>query len=335
MNQYINKIYEMEMEYFNGYESFCYQNCLRILLQGLNYKHPELYINAARTLRIGEENSTPYFCPHQNMRGLLPSIYDNVVRTYEEDGAEEVWRKNMAFLCERDEPIVVGVDTYHLMYASNYKKNHAKHTMILCGYDLKKGEVYVIDWYAPWFYRGKVNIKDFLRARSSINEKDGTIYSGRAINNNWAYINKFEPREPKVLLSEVINTSMKYFFLTSGEHEGVGSILEMCDILKSRNNCDINCDYLYRDVLSIIHRVQFFLQYLERFDVYQPGIIPISLRERLAEMKGDWEIVQFLFMKQLRSGTKENILKIAKRMERIYQKEIGIGTELQKIAGGL
>lgn len=333
MDRYINKIYDMKLTYYNGYESFCYQNCLRILLQAMGYKHPELYINAAMTLRIQKKTGGICFEFHDDMRGLLPSLQSNIVRIYEKDDANVMWEKNRTYLSERHEPIIVGVDTYYLPYASNYQKNHAKHTLILCGYDLAEDVVYLIDWYPTWFYRGKVKLDDFLKARSSRNESDGTIYSGSPIENNWACINRFEACTPEDLMKEFLQMSAEKFFFPISEKEGIEAIAEMCNELK--RDCNIDFDSSYRSVFAIVRRVSFFTQYLKVYNDYYREIVSKTLYERLNETKGDWEMLQFLFMKQLRSKKEANLMKISKHMESIYQKEKEIGEELQRILGGL
>lgn len=333
MNQYINEIYDMELTYYDGYESFCYQNCLRILLQAMGYKYPELYINAAMTLRLREKTEGICFEFHNEMRGLLPNFESNVVRIYEKENSNVIWEKNRTYLNERHEPIIVGVDTYYLPYASNYKKNHAKHTLILCGYDLTEDVVYVIDWYPSWFYRGKVKLDDFLKARSSRNESDGSIYSGSPIENNWAYINRFEACASEDLMREFLETSVEKFFFPICEEEGIEAIGKMCNELKT--DCNIDFNNLYQSVFAIVRRVSFFTQYLKIYNDCCGEIISKKLFEWLNEIKGDWEMLQFLFMKQLRSNKNANLKKIAKHMESIYQREKEIGVELQRILGGL
>lgn len=261
MKKYINEIYDMELDYYNGYESFCYQNCLRILLQSMGYKYPELYINAAMTLRLEEKNGGWCFTFHDGMRGMLPSLGANLIRTYEKDDAITIWERNKLYLSERREPFIAGVDTYYLPYASNYKKNHAKHTLIVCGYDLADDTVYIIDWYPVWFYRGKVKLKNLLLARSSQNESDGTIYSGRPVENNWAYINQFEACEPEDLMKEFLTISLEKFFAPVIKSEGVESIVLLSRGLKQ----DANFDFygLSQSVFAIAHRVSFFGEYLK------------------------------------------------------------------------
>lgn len=333
MNQYINEIYDMELTYYDGYESFCYQNCLRILLQAMGYKYPELYINAAMTLRLQEKTEGICFEFHNEMRGLLSNFDLNVVRTYEKENANVIWEKNRTYLSERNEPIIVGVDTYYLPYASNYRKNHAKHTLILCGYDLTEDVVYVIDWYPTWFYRGKVKMDDFLKARSSRNESDGTLYSGSPIQNNWASINRFETCTPEELMREFLKISVEKFFSPICEKEGIEAIDEMCNQLQNSYCIDFNSSY--RSVFSIVRRISFFIQYLKIYNNSYEEIISKTLFERLNETKDDWEMLQFLFMKQLRSKKEANLIKISNHMESIYQKEKKIGEELQRILGGL
>lgn len=333
MNKYINEIYDMELVYYDGYESFCYQNCLRILLQAMGYKYPELYINAAMTLRLAEKNGGMCFGFHDGMRGMLPSLGSHIVRTYEKDDATTIWERNRLYLSERREPFIAGVDTYYLPYASNYKKNHAKHTLIVCGYDLADDTVYIIDWYPVWFYRGKVKMKNFLFARSSKNESDGTIYSGCPLENNWAYINQFEACEPEELLKEFLTISIEKFFAPVIKSEGVESIVLLSREVKQ--NAEFDFYGLSQSVFAIARRVDFFGEYLKIYNNCLRKFFSERLLEQVNETKNAWEILQFLLLKHSRYPKSTNLLKITNHLEKIYQKEQQIGEELQRILGGL
>lgn len=332
MDSYINEIYDIDLTYYDGYESFCYQNCLRILLQAMGYKYPELYINAAMTLRLEEKTGGLCLGFHDEMRGILPSLGSNLVRIYEKDDVTTIWERNKLYLSERREPFIAGVDTYYLPYASNYKKNHAKHTLIVCGYDLVEDIVYVIDWYPEWFYRGQVKMKDFLLARSSKNECDGTIYSGCPVENNWAYINRFEAYEPEELMKEFLKISVEKFYVPIVKSEGVESIMLLCRELKNDGNFDFYC--LFQSVFGIVRRVNFFEEYLKIYNNYFGNFFSKRLLERVNETKDAWEVLQFLLIKNSRCQKRSNLLKIINYLEKIYQKEQQIGEELQRILGG-
>ena len=176
-------------------------------------------------------------------------------------------------------------------------------------------------------------MEDFLKARSSRNESDGTIYSGSPIQNNWTSINRFKICTPEELMNEFLKTSVEKFFFPICEKEGIKAIDEMCNQLKNNYSIDFNSSY--RSVFSIVRRVSFFTQYLRIYNDCYGEIISKALFARINETKDAWQMLQFLFMKQLRSKKEINLIKISNHMESIYKKEKEIGEELQRILGGL
>lgn len=265
INKYVNNIFEAELEFDAEYESFCYQNCLRILLQSKKIKDPWLYINSCSSMKY--TGFLQLDC-HKGVRGLIPKLQNKVKRIDEIRSTIDVFYENCEFIYTRGEAIIVGVDTYYLPYASNYKKNHAKHTLILCGFDFNRKIVYVIDWYPSWFFKGTILISDFLQARESLNTYDGTIYSGEPIQNNWAYINDLSEKEL------IPNAALKDFFL-----ESINNYYSSCDNigaqalehLKNDLNVYVQQDYdknviakLYKSLFLIAKRHNFFLLYLKK-----------------------------------------------------------------------
>ena len=203
-----------------------------------------------------------------NIRSLLPSEDGYVHRvSYEEDrDPMEVLQENLQYVQEHQSPIVVGLDTFHLPYASNAGKNHAKHTAILCGWDEKNGKVELIDWYPPWYFKGGVDLKDYLLARSSNNESDGTIYSGRRIGNNWAAVEGIEPKSKKELLLELLQTTKQEYY-----REGDGQYLYGPEAMEAMKKMVAGCmdqegfHSLHKEIWFIGKRYKFFNAYLQNF----------------------------------------------------------------------
>lgn len=212
-----------------AYESFCYQNCQRIILEYVYGSQAVLFINTVPTIEI-EVGDKLRLREKKNFRSLLPSLNKYINRFYykDDESAEDIFKRNIKFVYENKTPIIVGTDTYFLPYSDNYKKKHAKHTLILCGFDLTRDVVYVIDWYSPWFYKGEVDIETFLNARNSKNEKDGTFYSGSPIENNWAYVEKIPHYSADKLFDETIRLSKEFYFNNSDN--GVISVLSLWNI---------------------------------------------------------------------------------------------------------
>lgn len=322
---YVNKLYNRKLEYYNGYESFCYQNCLRIILENKFGTKANLFINTALSVIIKENNG---FKLNEvgELRSLLPSINDSVHRLYYDEDYDEnvVFEENIKYMYEHDEPIVVGVDTYYLPYASNYLKNHAKHTLILCGYDLIKREVYVIDWYSPWFFKGTLCIDDFLLARKSKNEDDGTIYSGSPVENNWAYIMPIEEKTSRELLVETLNITKANYY----NNEGIIVALDKLKVYL--NNIEDNEEFkkIYYFMYSLYFRKKFFLQYLELYakddNIVSESLFVDTLKSSIA----NWDVMLILILKQSRKSSEKTLNRIIEKIgiimdeEKIMMKEI-------------
>lgn len=262
--QYVNKIFEEELNFDNAYESFCYQNCLKILLQAKKIKNSWLYINSCTSMIYS--GFLQLNC-HRGVRGLIPRFQDKVKRINETRSTKEVFYENCEYISTKDEALITGVDTYYLPYASNYKKNHAKHTLILCGYDFNSNIVYVIDWYTPWFFKGTISISEFLKARESLNEYDGTIYSGDPIQNNWACINYIPEEEliPHAAIKDVILESINKYY-SSCDNIGAQALKHLKNdlIFYVQHNYDKQViTKLYKSLFLIAKRHNFYLSYLE------------------------------------------------------------------------
>ena len=46
----VNSLWNSKLTYYAGYESFCYQNSLRLILESYGVEYAPLYINAALSL---------------------------------------------------------------------------------------------------------------------------------------------------------------------------------------------------------------------------------------------------------------------------------------------
>lgn len=330
MNFYLNEIYNLELEYYDGFDSFCFQNCLRILLEANGCNYSLLYINSAMSLSC--ERGLDYFNlkEKKHYRGLLPSIYNYIERNeYCNVDAKDIFEENIAFMEENNTPIIVGVDTYYLPYATNYKKNHARHTLILCGIDRCDNVVYVIDWYKPWLYKGRIEIDRFLMARSSDNSFDGSFYSGVAINNNWATIKKMPFVKPEKLLRELVRLSIDNYFCVK-EEQGLGAIEELKKFILENSN---NIDYmkLYREVYSVMKRHKFFKQYLEYYNSYMKTDLCFNCIQTLDRDNDDWEILLMLLLKQSRKYSDKIEKRILDKLDDIIKIESAISKQLKVV----
>ena len=291
IEKYIHDIYNKQIEHYEGYESFCYQNCQRIILEYAYGSNAILFINTVPSIEIEAREKDDF-------RSLLPSVNKYTNRFYykDEESTEDILNRNIKFIYENKSPIIVGADTYFLPYSANYKKRHAKHTLILCGFDLTRNVVHVIDWYSPWFYKGEVDIETFLQARNSKNEKDESYYSGTPIKNNWAYIEKIPQYSADKLFDETIKLSKKFYFNDSDK----GVIAALSLLLKYISVMEDETDYnrVFYYMYTLLNRKKIFLQYIEYYSnlkqLDRNTIFITQLKKNIA----NWDVIVILLLKQ-------------------------------------
>lgn len=322
-DSYIHEIFNSQPVFLEGFETFCYQNCQRLLLKAQGVEYPELYINAALFMDFNADDGE--VLKGKDMRSLLPSYIKNVKRFFDESAsAGDIFNENIRYMTENDSPVIVGIDSYYLPYASNYMKNHARHTLILCGFDLKSKEVSVIDWYPPWFYKGKVPLAEFLAGRQSGNPDDGTLFSGKSIGNNWAYIERFEQDRPKKLLKELFSTVKdNYYDCTDsgGIYHGTAAVVRIKEYLNSLQDSDKFAS-LYKQLNIASRRYRLFKQYLECYlqaDTYEGIAECVECAGKVAE---NWDIVLMLILKTGRLKSEKNVQRLNLKMnELLYAEE--------------
>lgn len=323
-NSYINKIFYNDFIFYPGFETFCYQNCQRILLEAQGIVHSELYINAALSLVYNKATNDIF--TRDGIRTLLPSYQGKVKRFFyksTEKKTKEVFFNNIEFMKKNDRAIIVGIDSYYLKYVTNYRKNHARHTLILCGFDLDKKEVYVIDWYPDWYYKGIVPIEDFLVGRESENPYDGTMFSGSSIENNWAYISDIGSAEPKVLIKELLDIILKEYYANDsciGILYGIKALKALKEYIKGMGIADEFMS-LYRKLNHISKRNMLFCQYLECYEnitnideLYEC----IKISKKIVD---DWNIILMLFLKCSKAFSDKIRGKLLQRYEILIEDE--------------
>lgn len=315
MQNRVHDFYYTDLDYFEGYESFCYQNCLRLLLKSFGIKDSWAYINASMSLLYKDKE----LLQHSGIRSLLPEFSQFVQRIYYDDtvNAEDVFKDNMNFVLKNNMPIIVGADTYYLNYASNYMKNHAIHTLILCGYDSVTDDVYIIDWYAPWFFKGTIKKADFLKARQSKNEYDGSIYSGSPIRNNWAYIKKdIMEKNKKKLLDTVIKLSFEQCYNPSNSVDeaftGIEALKKLSEDVSKGGYLDYEA--IFHQFYGMIKRHSFFKQYLVNYSNSEKDYSITAVIESLNNTISMMKIVSMLLLKQSKSSSTRNSERIIKNM---------------------
>ncbi len=252
----MNNRFIEELQYLEGFSTFCYQNCIMNIWKMWGVKYPQIYINCSLKFNIKIKDDGRIKYEHDlESRGTLPLYSDLVKRKYEkEKTAYDVFLSNVSYIEKQKRPIIVGVDTYYLEYCTNYEKNHAAHTLILEGYDCKKHNVKVIDWYYPWFYVGEIKLTKFLQARKSKNEYDGTRFSGVSIDNNWAKVLPVgTENDTRELIKQQLALSLKQYYLSDSLSKGLKALEFVVNRLSKERFKD---ERLYEDISDIFFQLK-------------------------------------------------------------------------------
>ena len=318
--KYIHDIYYDKLESYDGYDSYCYQNCQRIVLEHEYGREALLMINTALSVEYITENDI-IIKEKKRMRSLLPSVDRFVKRLYYDmnENMRIVFEDNIKFIYENKKPIIVGADTYYLPHSNNYKEKHAKHTMILCGYNLDEGNVYIIDWYRPWCFRGKMSIEQFLEARNSKNVNDGTFYSGTPIGNNWAYIDTIENYSFDNLFHETIVLSRNNYF-----HDGDKGIISILSFLQkyiSSLKDEKSYEKLFFEIYTLSNRKKIFLEYIELYSNLKHQYYYNEFIEILKNNIDSWDVLVVLLLKQSNRYNEKTRIRLVKKCGELINEE--------------
>ena len=329
VDRYIHSIYKDAIQDYDGYESYCYQNCQRIILEHRYGAEALMMINTALSVEETTENEIK-IKEKKEMRSLLPSLDKYAHRLYYnlKENEEKIFKDNIKFIFEENQPIIVGVDTFYLPHSNNYKKKHAKHTMILGGYDLEKSVVYIIDWYKPWAFKGEMSIENFLEARNSMNADDGSFYSGTPIGNNWAYIEPIEQYDIDKLFAETIVISKNNYF--NFNHTGIIntllSVQKYIDSLEEENVYE----RIFFEIYTLINRKKIFLEYIELYSKLKSQNYYHDFIDILKKNISCWDVFTVLLLKQSKRYNGKTRIRIVKKMSELIEEEKNMIEKFQK-----
>lgn len=295
---YLNQLYYKNLTSYKGLESFCFQNCLRILLEAKQVYPSVLYLDASLSLIFKADGGDEILGTDDDIRGFI-SEHTQYSRYYPEmqEDKMDVFKKNIEYITNHNEPIIVGLDTFYMPYATNYQRNHAIHTAILCGYDLDKKVVYLVDWYEPWCFKGEIELDTFLKARDSKNEYDGTIFSGQPIMNNWAKLDCVNQVNKGVLLKQLISKTKHRYFNIENEVRGTEAIKKIIEMIQNKSNIDY--EKLHISLYTVGKRFDFFKEWIIQYNDNDNEKIN-KLVHLLESYVKEWEVLLMLLVKQTR-----------------------------------
>ena len=177
-------IHEINLPYEDCFKYLCLKNCCHQLLYLNHIENPMLYLFIGFTIHVIKNKADLLI---DNDIFTRPFFIDSgIIKSEMYSDPEEAIRENLSYIHDGMQIIAI-VDVFYLPYRGEYHKHHAKHAVIMTDYN--EEQVMILDWYAPYFFYGKICLKDWLRARNSSNPLDISPFSGRPIKNESCIIN--------------------------------------------------------------------------------------------------------------------------------------------------
>ena len=324
----LSPMYNEEQRYYDEYETFCYQNCLRQVLEYYKVKCAYLYINASLSIVYKEIDQDDFdISIDEEAYGVLPSFGSKVIRKSDDRDNRVIWDENTSYI-EKDYPIIVTVDSYYLKHLPFYEKSHGRHCMVVVG-EVEDNAI-VVDWQAPWFYKGKVDLEELFAARNSQNEADGGVFSGNAIKNNWAYIEKEGwEAEPSQLVKEIIEVTKHQYtkFIENDTFYCIDAYKKIKEYFGRLIEYDVTerkkrIKNMYNALYWPVRKRNFFNFYIKRaIDDKVLSSDNIGVYDYSVQLFDDWTLFLNFVLKHSFIGKDSSIEKIVAELDKLIDKE--------------
>lgn len=328
-------IYNNSQTIIKEFDTFCYQNCIKQILEYYDIKNPMLYINTSMSM-IFKKNSI-YDCYYDyEGRSVLPRFINNIINNKDID-TYNIWNNNLEYL-HKGFPLIVKCDSYYLPYTSNYHKKHGRHSLILAGYNYYKNIVTIIDWSTLCTYKGDISLDIFLQARSSQNKFDGNRFSGIPINNEWSIIkrNNWE-QDNKFLIKDLFKLSINQYYEVESYEEprGIYAIKETILMLNEVNEFTLNkqIEFLKKfhfALFRIIRRKKLFCYYI----FSSIGLVKdneyLQFYNYICNIYNEWDYILKIIIKSIYKQ-KSNINKLIEKFNLLYYLEENLYYRLYKL----
>lgn len=331
-------IFNEQQTYYEEYESLCFQNCLISVLEYYNVKNAYSYMNSTLSLKLNIEPNleSGYKIEFdEELKVVLPQFTSKVNWTRDGGNKYEAWEENKKQL-DKNIPLIVGVDNFYLSHTNLKGKSHAFHSLILCGYEKEK--VHVVDWYTPWFYKGEINLSEFLDARDSSNPKTSEdFYSGKSLQNCWSVPESTGWNEPlDNLVFDTLNTTVNQYYKETDKdfYYGINALQKLKTVIKENltvSNRSLFLKELHKNLFDLPKRIKIFRRYLELSYKINTNYPFKELINLLQDITGYWDTFIIFILKSVYSKRESNIDRIMERLNIIVEKEEKIYALIMKI----
>ncbi|HWT76573.1 MAG TPA: BtrH N-terminal domain-containing protein [Mobilitalea sp.] len=252
-----DKFQDFKFHYSEEFQYLCMKNAFCQMLSHYGYENPILYLKTGFELKILKEDQK--FSLFRQWQCNPFFEMEKIEKGYGDD-FEAIFTQNC-----KEAPVILLADVFYLPYRSEYQKFHASHFILLFDYNEEQQKVGITDWYAPHFFQGYIDYKEFKRARASQNPADVfTTFSGKPIHNYWYRI----PKEIDLISPEFnYELNVKAMFLTMidekeniyGGIEAFAQMKKMMEVLYETEETEgQKTMQYYHDQLFIYYRTSLF-----------------------------------------------------------------------------
>ncbi len=326
LHDLINKDMKFHMEF----EYYCFKNCYLQILDYYGVFNAKYFLDCTTDWTYRKGKNKDFSFDTGNPYSSFLSPFDHKVKkvVLMEKTKEEIWNENIEAI-QNGIPVVVAADVFYLSYTPYYQKKHSYHSLILAGYDKPKNEFFVIDWYPPWYFKGRMSRDELDASRGSLNEGDG-ILSGKPINYLYTEVERDGFREStKSLIQAQIQKNLDQYYcgVTSNDlMKGYKAINTMiCNVEESffytKEEQKLFFEELYGQLFFTPTRKRLFRWYLENALFYCKSFGFVAPIQALDESIIGWKGLLSLLIKCSMNHSEANLELLVKQFNEILQKE--------------
>lgn len=331
---------DRDFEFYPEFEYYCYKNCFLQILEYYGVQNAKYYLDCTTdwTCQTGK-NEGIVFGTGDPFSSFIPPFDDHVkIYTTDDRTKEQIWKDNIESI-NNGTPVVIAVDIFYLKYTPYYQKKHSYHSAVLTGYDEFTDEFYVVDWYPPWYFKGKISRDELENSRGSENDGDG-ILSGDPIKYLFAEIDRVDYSESmRDLIQAQIQRNMDLYYKgveSDGTVKGYKAINSMIDKIEesftyTKEKQKGFFENLYSQLFFTPYRKKLFHWYLNNAYVELNNFgfeKPIRI---LDETINTWKVFLSLIIKCSMVSSEKNLELLVKRCTEIIEKEKQLGYELYEL----
>lgn len=326
----LQELIDKDMKFHMEFEYYCFKNCYLQILEYYGVYNAKYFLDCTTdwTYRKGKHEDFSFDTGDPYSSFLPP--FDSKVKKIILKGKrkEEIWNENMEAI-QNGIPVVVAVDVFYLSYTPYYQKKHSYHSVILSGYDKSKDEFLVIDWYPPWYFKGRMSRDELDASRGSLNEGDG-ILSGTPINYLYTEIERdgFQASTKSLIQIQIQkNLDQYYCGVTSNDmvkgYKAINAII--CNVEESfyytKEEQTTFFEKLYGKLFFTPTRKKLFRWYLENALSDNKSFGFVAPIQTLEESIAGWKGLLSLLIKCSMNCSDANLESLIKRFGEIMQKE--------------